>query len=175
MLLLTKVKQSSNLFKIKKNRFYSFICDFPVRYVNGCPESKTLSLKYQHLQLLIQTSPFYMGSWHNLLKSKHCSHPATRRRSDVVTTCLCTSQWRRRYASNEMLNDVSVERRQDVSVQCLQDILLGFCDDVSRGLNNDVPSVRLLDISNKFQINHQTTSQCYVTKTSQWYLSLTSY
>ena len=25
----------------------------PIRYVNGCPESKILSLKYPHLQLLI--------------------------------------------------------------------------------------------------------------------------
>ena len=47
-------------------------CDFPVRYINGCPESKILSLKYPHLQLLIRTSQFYMGSWHNLLKRKHC-------------------------------------------------------------------------------------------------------
>ena len=41
---------------MNRNRCYSFSCDFPIRYVNGCPESKTLSLKYQHLQL----------------KSKHC-------------------------------------------------------------------------------------------------------
>ena len=41
---------------MNRNRCYSFSCDFPIRYVNGCPESKTLSLKYKHLQL----------------KSKHC-------------------------------------------------------------------------------------------------------
>ena len=41
---------------MNRNRCYSFSCDFPIRYVNGCPESKTLSQKYQHLQL----------------KSKHC-------------------------------------------------------------------------------------------------------
>ena len=42
------------------------------------------------------------------------THPATRRRSDVVTTSLCTSQWRHSYVSNETPNDISVERRQDV-------------------------------------------------------------
>ena len=46
--------------------------NFTLRYANGCPESKTLSLKYLYLQLLIQASQFYMGSWHKLLKSKHC-------------------------------------------------------------------------------------------------------
>ena len=54
-MLLTKVKQFSD----KKE-------------INGCPESEILSLKYQHLQLLIQTSQFYMGTWHKLLKSKYC-------------------------------------------------------------------------------------------------------
>ena len=38
-----------------------------IRYVNGCPESKILSLKYAHLQLLLQTSQFYMRSWRKLL------------------------------------------------------------------------------------------------------------
>ena len=71
MLLLTKVKQFSNLLKIK-NRCYSFSCNFLERYVNGCPESKILSLKYPHLRHLLQTSQFYMGKWHKLLKSKHC-------------------------------------------------------------------------------------------------------
>ena len=79
------------------------------------------------------------------------SHPATRRRSDAVTTSLCTSQWRCRYVSNETPNDVSVERRQDVSV------------------------VRLHDVSNKSQMKHPMTSQCYVTKTSQWYVCTTSH
>ena len=71
----------------------------------------------------------------------------------------CTSQRRRRYVSNETPNDVSVERRQDVSVVRLHNILLEGRDDVSKGLNNDVPSVRLLDVSNKSQIEHLTTSQ----------------
>ena len=51
---------------------YTFSCNFPIRYVSSCNESKILSLKYLHLQLLIQTSQFYVGSWHKLLKSKHC-------------------------------------------------------------------------------------------------------
>ena len=32
---------------------YSFSCSFPIQYVNGCPESKILSLNYLHLQLLL--------------------------------------------------------------------------------------------------------------------------
>ena len=81
------------------------------------------------------------------------------RQKDVVMTSACTSQRRRRYVSNETPNDVSVERRQDVSVVRLHNILLEGRDDVSKGLNNDVPSVRLLDVSNKSQIEHLTTSQ----------------
>ena len=37
--------------------------------------------------------------------------PAKRRRGDVVTTSLCTSQRRCRYVSSETPNDVSMERR----------------------------------------------------------------
>ena len=103
------------------------------------------------------------------------THPATRRRTDVVTTSLCMSQRRRSHVSNEIRNDVSVERRQDVSVVRLHDILLERRDDVSRRGNNDVPSVHLLDVSNKSQMKHPTTSQWYVTKTCQWYISLTSH
>ena len=73
-------------------------------------------------------------------------HPATRCRSDVVTTSLCTSQRHRSYVSNETPNDPSMERRQNVSVVRLHDILLERCDDVSRGHNIDFPSVRLLDV-----------------------------
>ena len=69
MLLMPKVKQVFKLIKVKKNGCYS-CCDFPI-YVNGCPKSNILSLKYSHLELLIQTSPFYTGSWHKFLKSKH--------------------------------------------------------------------------------------------------------
>ena len=85
-------------------------------------------------------------------------HPATRRHSDIVTKSICTSQRRRSYVSNETPNAVSVERRQDVLVVRLHDILLERCDNVSRGRNNDVPSVRLLDVSNKPQMKHSTTS-----------------
>ena len=95
------------------------------------------------------------------------THLVTRRRGDVVTTSHCTSQRRRRYVSNETPSDVSVERRQDVSVVRLHDVLLVCCDDVSRERNDDVPSVRLDDVSNKSQMKHPTTSQWYVTRTSQ--------
>ena len=61
-------------------------------------------------------------------------------------TSLCTSQWRRKYASDETPTDVSVARPHNV--------LLELCDDVSRGGNNDVPSVRLHEVSNKPQIKH---------------------
>ena len=103
------------------------------------------------------------------------SHPATRRRGNVVTTCLCTSQRRRRYVSNETPNGVSVERRQDVSVVCLHDVLLVCRDDVSRRRNDDALSLRFCDVSNKSQMKHPKTSQWYVTKTSQWYVSTTSH
>ena len=64
MLLLTKVKQFSNLLKIKKEIGvgYSFSCDFPIRHACDCPESKIMSLKYPHLQLLIRNCQFYMLS-----------------------------------------------------------------------------------------------------------------
>ena len=42
------------------------------------------------------------------------TYPATRRRGNVVTTSLGTSQQRRRYVSNETPNNSLVERRQDV-------------------------------------------------------------
>ena len=87
------------------------------------------------------------------------AHPATRRRTNVVTTSVWTSQRRRSYVSNETPNDVSVERRQDVSVVRLHDILLERRDDVSRGRNNDVPSVRLFDVLIKSQMKHPRTSQ----------------
>ena len=95
------------------------------------------------------------------------SHLATRRRGDVVTTSLCTSQWRHSYVSNETPNNVSIARRQDVSVVRLHDILLERCGDVSKGCNNDVSSVRLHDVSSKSQTKHPATSHWYVTKTSQ--------
>ena len=94
------------------------------------------------------------------------SHPVTRRRGDVITTSLYTSQRRRRYVSNKTPNDVSMKRRQDVSVVRLHDVLLERRDNVSGGRNNDVPSVRLHDASNKSQIKHPTTSQWYVSTTS---------
>ena len=86
------------------------------------------------------------------------SHPALRRRGDVAATSLCTSQWRRRYVSNETPNDVSMERREDVSMVRLHDVLLERHNDVSKWRNNDVPSLRLHDVSNKSQMKHPTTS-----------------
>ena len=102
------------------------------------------------------------------------SHRSTRRRSDIVTTSLCTSQWRRRYVSDETPNDVSMEGCQDGSVVRLHDVLLERRDDVWRGRNNDVPSVRLHNVSDKSQMKHPATSRLYVTKTSHWYVSATS-
>ena len=80
---------------------------------------------------------------------KIISHPALRFRGDVAATSLCTSQWRRRYVSNETPNDVSMERRQDVSVMRLSDVLLERHNDVSKGRNNNAPSLRLHDVLNK--------------------------
>ena len=90
-------------------------------------------------------------------------HSAIRRRGDVVTTSLCTSQQRRRYVPNKTPNGVSLEYRQGVSVVRLHDVL--------KGPNNDVSSVRLHNVSNKSQMKHPRTSQRYITKTSQWYVS----
>ena len=97
-------------------------------------------------------------------------HPALRRRGDVGTTSLCTSQLRGRYVPNQEPNDILMERRQDVSVVCLHEVLLERRNNVSKECNNDVPSV-----CSKSQMKHQTTSQWYVAKTSQWYVSTTSH
>ena len=67
------------------------------------------------------------------------SHAEIRRRGDVVTTSLCTSQQCRRYFSNETPNDVLVERCLDVSVVHLYDVLFEPRDDVLRGRNNNFP------------------------------------
>ena len=101
------------------------------------------------------------------------THPAIRRRGDVVTTSLCSSQRHCIYVRNETPNDVSLQHRQDVSMVRLHYVLLERCDDVLKGLNNDVPSVHLHNDSSKSQMKHPKTSQWYVTKTSQWYLSTT--
>ena len=61
-----------------------------------------------------------------------------------------------------------MERCQDVSVVRLHGVLLERHNDVSKGRNNDAPLLRLHDVSNKSQMKHPTTSQWYVTKTSQW-------
>ena len=102
-------------------------------------------------------------------------HSGTRRRDDVVTTSLCTSQRRCRYISNKTPNKVSMERCQGVPVLRLHDVLLVCCDDVLWGRNDDVLSVRLYHVSNKFQIEQPTTSQWHVTKTFQWYVSTMSH
>ena len=125
------------------------------------------------------------------------THPATRRRGDVVTTSLCTSQRRRSYVLNETPNDVSMERRQDVSVVRLHHILLERREDISRGRNNgvsnktpndvslvcqqdvsvvrihDVPLVRPHDFSCKSQMKRPLTSLWQVSTTSQSYVVAT--
>ena len=69
--IIDSSKTLLKLIKFLKNRFYSFSCNFPMRYVNDCPERKVFSQKYPHLQLLIQISKCYMGSWYKWLKGKH--------------------------------------------------------------------------------------------------------
>ena len=102
------------------------------------------------------------------------TQPATRPRSDIVMTSLCTFQRCHRYVSNETTNDVSVERRQDILVVRLYDTFLERRNDALKRRNNDVPLLRLHDVSSKSQMKHPTTSQWHVTKTSQWYVSTTS-
>ena len=101
-------------------------------------------------------------------------HSAIRRRGDVVTTSLCTSQQRRRYVPNKTPNDVSLEYRQGVSVVRLHDVLLEHRDDVLKGPNNDVSSVRLHNVSNKSQMKHPRTSQWYVSTMFHYYVPTTS-
>ena len=101
-------------------------------------------------------------------------HSAIRRRGDVVTTSLCTSQQRRRYVPNKTPNDVSLEYRQGVSVVRLHDVLLEHRDDVLKGPNNDVSSVRLHNVSNKSQMKHPRTSQWYVSTMFHYYVPKTS-
>ena len=87
------------------------------------------------------------------------THPALRRRGDVAATSLCTSQWHRKYVSDETPNDVSMERREDISMVRLHDILLERHNGASKWRNNDVPSLRLHDVSNKSQMKPPTTSR----------------
>ena len=86
------------------------------------------------------------------------SHPATRRRSDVEVTSLCTSKQRHRYVSNETSNDVLLERHQDVSVASIFDVLL----------------VRLCEVSCKSQMKHSIMLLWYVSTTSQSYVAATT-
>ena len=103
------------------------------------------------------------------------SHSALKRRGDIATTSLRTSQQRRRYISNETPNDISMEVRQEVSVVRLHHVLLERRSDVSKGCNNKVPSLRRHDFSSKSQMKHPRMPQWYVTKTPQWYVSTTSH
>ena len=105
----------------------------------------------------------------NLFNLIQPSHPAIKRRGYVLTMSLCTSQQRRRYVSNETLNDVSVERRQDISVVCFHNVLLECCEDISRG--RKATSHQYHNVSNKSQM----TSHWYATGSSQWYVATTSH
>ena len=68
-----------------------------------------------------------------------------------------------------------MERRQDVSVVRLHDVLLERHNDVSKERNYNAPPLRLHDVSNKSYMKHPRTSEWYVTKKSQWYVSTTSH
>ena len=94
-----------------------------------------------------------------------------RHRNDVSLYVPATSQ----VCLKRNNQDDLMKSCQDALVVRLHDVLLERCDDVSRGRNNDVPSARLHDISNKSQMKHPTTSQGYVIKMSQWYVSMTSH
>ena len=83
----------------------------------------------------------YFWNTYSILNEKR-AHTAMRRRGDVVTTSLCTSQQRHRYVPNETPNNVSLEHRQDFSVVRLHGVLLERRGDVLKRRNNDIPSVR---------------------------------
>ena len=82
--------------------------------------------------------------------SHKCSRLPTRQQ-DVVTTSLCTSQWRRRYVSNETPNDFSVVRLHDVSNK----------------------SQMKHPMTSQWYVTK--TSQWYVFTTSYWYVVMTSH
>ena len=117
-------------------------------------KSQSLKIYYQHHPINLQSFEFPVWC---IVKMKQPTRQqdvvatSWRRRGDVVTTFLCTSQWRRRYVSNETPNNVSVERRENMSVVGLRGVLLICRDDVSWERNDDVPSVRLHDVSNTSQ------------------------
>ena len=71
MLLLNKVKQVFKLIKDKKEIGVTLLAVISLRYMLMAALKAKSCPKYPHLQLLIQTSQFYMGNWHKLLKSKH--------------------------------------------------------------------------------------------------------
>ena len=119
-----------------------------------CKQKQSLMFNFYNIFDLLTSWTQKIAWWPPVFKHDFCIFPyndppdiktSWRRRSDVAATSLCTSQWRRRYVSNETPNDASMERRQDVSVVRLYDVLLERHSDVSKGRNNDAPSLRLHD------------------------------
>ena len=86
------------------------------------------------------------------------THPATSRCKNVIVASLCTSQWRRRYVSNETPNDGSVEHCQDVSEVLLHDVLLESRGDVSRRRNE---SHQCFSTTSQTSIKWNTDRLCY--------------
>ena len=120
-------------------------CQNNKRYCQSIKSSTTKSCwKLYHYMCSARNS----AKWLLLQKidEVNYTHPALRRRGDVAMTSLWTSQWRRRYVSNETPNDVSMERRQDVLVVRLHGVLLERHNDVLKGHDNDAPSLRLHDV-----------------------------
>ena len=109
----------------------------------------------------------FSSIWVLIFKHSSSSHPTTRCRGDAVTTSLCTSQQRRRYASNEATTNVSMERCQDVSVLRLHDVLLECRDDVSRRRYDGVP----LDVSTTSQTSLKWNTQRRLRCTTPRHLS----
>ena len=83
---------------------------------------------------------------------------------EILTTSLCTYHWRRRYVSNEALNHVLPKRLSGTSVQHL----IGMSWRRLKRTSHEY-------VSDKSQMKHPTTSQWWVTKRYQWYISTTSY
>ena len=112
------------------------------------------------------------------------THPATRRRGDIVTASLCTSQRSRRYVSNETpkTSQWSVVKTCQWYVFTTSQISLKWNtqrhsvvrhQDVSVVRIHDVPLVRLYDVSCNSQMKHPITSLWYVSTTSQSYVFAT--
>ena len=73
-----------------------------------------------------------------LIMSINLTHPATRRRGEVITTSFCTCQRRRRYVPNETPNDVDKMSQWYVSMMSYWNVMTTSKEDVTTMSNQHV-------------------------------------